>query len=53
MRLSNISYFLNSNDFIAFNDGMVEIYDDNGHSLKVPKISTSKAVEMLNLIEIF
>ena len=32
---------------------MVEIDDDNNDSQEVPKISTSKAIEMLNLVETF
>ena len=32
---------------------MVEIDDDDDDSHEVPKISASKAVEMLNLIETF
>ena len=35
------------------NDGVVEIDDDNDDSHEVPKISTRKAVEMLNLVETF
>ena len=32
---------------------MVEIDDDNDDSHEVPKISTSKTIQMLNLIETF
>ena len=35
------------------NDGVVEIDDDDDDSHEVPKISTSKAIQMLNLIETF
>ena len=32
---------------------MVEIDDDDNDSQEIPKISTSKAVEMLNLVETY
>ena len=35
------------------NDGVVKIDDDNDDSRKIPKISTSKIIQMLNLIETF
>ena len=35
------------------NDCVIEIDDDDDDSHEVPKISISKAVEMLNLIETF
>ena len=35
------------------NDGVVEINDDDDDSHEVPKNSTRKAVEMLNLFEFF
>ena len=42
------------NDITRHNDdGLVEIDDDDDNSHEVPKIFTSKTVEMLNLIEIF